>query len=98
MEMTNINMAALRSIGMLLQCSGWIGVLVESKIASSSSAEFYLSASVVPHMHMLHRIIGSGQQRTYRTVPHRLLIHKHISASRTGVTTKSNKPSVSFLV
>ena len=42
-----IEMAALKSIGTLLQSSGWTIAIVEADIASSGTAEFVLSASSV---------------------------------------------------
>ena len=43
----NIEMAALKSIGTLLQSSGWTSAIAESDIASSGTAESVLSASSV---------------------------------------------------
>ena len=43
----HIEMAALKSIGTLLQSSGWTSVIVEAGIASSGTAESFLSASSV---------------------------------------------------
>ena len=43
----HIEMAALKSIGTLLQSSGWTSAIVEADIASSGTAESFLSASSV---------------------------------------------------
>ena len=42
-----VEMAALKSIGSLLQDSGWTSALVEARFASSGTAESYLSDSSV---------------------------------------------------
>ena len=48
-------MAALKSIGTLLHDSGWTSALVEASIASSFTAEAYLSASSVTRTRQAHQ-------------------------------------------
>ncbi|KAJ8353458.1 hypothetical protein SKAU_G00210250 [Synaphobranchus kaupii] len=52
----HIEMAALRSIGNLLQGSGWTGALVEAGVASSGTADSFLSASSVTRTRQVHQI------------------------------------------
>jgi len=52
----HIEMAALKSIGSLLQDSGWTSPLVEAGVASSGTAESYLSASSVTRTRQAHQI------------------------------------------
>ena len=49
-------MAALRSIGTLLQDSGWTGALVEAGITSSGTAESFLTASSITKTRQMHQI------------------------------------------
>ncbi len=56
----HIEMAALRSIGTLLQDSGWTGALVEAGVASSGTAESFLSASSVTRTRQMHQITASS--------------------------------------
>lgn len=43
----HVEIAALRSIGTLLQDSGWTSAIVEAEVASFGTTESYLSASSV---------------------------------------------------
>ena len=52
----HMEMAALKSIGSLLQDSGWTSALVEAGVASSGTAESYLSASSVTRARQAHQI------------------------------------------
>ena len=52
----HIEMAALRSLGTLLQSSGWTGALVKSGVASSGMAESFLSASSVTRTRHMHQV------------------------------------------
>ena len=52
----HIEMAAFKSIGTLLQDSGWTGVLVESGIVSSGTAESFLLASSVTRTRQAHQV------------------------------------------
>ena len=52
----HIEMAALRSLGTLLQDSGWTGALVEAGVASSGTAESFLSASSVTRTRQIHQV------------------------------------------
>ena len=52
----HIEMAALKYIGTLLQSSGWTGTIVVADIASSGTAESYLSASSVKRTRQMHQI------------------------------------------
>ena len=55
----HIEMAALKSIDTLLQSSGWTSAIVEADIASSGTAESYLSASSVTRIRKAHQITAS---------------------------------------
>ena len=55
----HIEMAALKSIGTLLQSSGWTSAIVEADIASSGTAESFLSASSVTRTRQAHQITAS---------------------------------------
>ena len=55
----HIEMAALKSIGTLLQSSGWTSSIVEGDIASSGTAESFLSASSVTRTRQAHQITSS---------------------------------------
>ena len=52
----HIEMAALRSLGTLLKDSGWTGALVEAGVASSGTAESFLSASSVTRTRQVHQV------------------------------------------
>jgi len=52
----HIEMAALRSLGALLQNSGWTGALVEAGVASSGTAESFLSVASVTRTRQAHQI------------------------------------------
>lgn len=52
----HIEMAALRSIGTLLQDSGWTGALVEAGVTSSGTADSFLSAASVTRTRQAHQI------------------------------------------
>ena len=55
----HIEMAALKSIGTLLQSSGWTSAIVEAGIASSGTAESFLSASSVTRTRQAHQITAT---------------------------------------
>ena len=52
----HIEMAAFRSLGTLLQNSGWTGALVEAGVASSGTADSFLSASSVTKTLHIHKV------------------------------------------
>ena len=52
----HIEMAGFRSLGTLLQSSGWTGALVEAGVASSGTAESFLSASSVTRTRQMHLV------------------------------------------
>ena len=52
----HLKMASLKYIGTLLQSSGWTSAIVEADIASSGSAESFLSASSVTRTREAHQI------------------------------------------
>ncbi len=52
----HIEMSALRSLGTLLQDSGWTVALVEAGVASSGTAESFLSASSVTRSRQMHQV------------------------------------------
>lgn len=52
----HIEMAAFKSIGSLLQESGWTGALVESGVTTPGTAESFLSASSVTRTRQIHQV------------------------------------------
>ena len=52
----HIEMAAFRSLGTLLQSSGWTGAHVEAGVASSGTADSFLSASSVTRTRHMHQV------------------------------------------
>ena len=52
----HIEMTALKSIGSMLEGSGWTGALVEADIASSGSADSFLSATNVTKTRQAHQV------------------------------------------
>lgn len=52
----HIEMAAFRSLGTLLQSSGWTGALVEAGVASSGTANSFLSTSSVTRTRHMHNV------------------------------------------
>ena len=52
----HIEMAALRSVGSLLEGSGWTSAIVEAGVASSGTAESFLSAGNVTRTRQAHQI------------------------------------------
>ena len=54
----HIEMAAFKTIGNLLKESGWIAVLTEAGIASSGTAESFLSASNVTKTRLAHQVMA----------------------------------------
>ncbi|KAJ8406047.1 hypothetical protein AAFF_G00309350 [Aldrovandia affinis] len=54
----HIEMAALKSIGTLLQDSGWTGALVEAGIASPGTADSFLTVSSITRTRQMHQITG----------------------------------------
>ena len=53
----HIEMAALKSIGTLLQDSGWTTALTESGIATAGTADSFLSASSVIRTRQMHQLV-----------------------------------------
>ena len=56
----HIEMAALKSNGTLLQDSGWKGALVEAGIATTGTADSFLSASSVTRTRQMHQVTASS--------------------------------------
>ena len=52
----HIEMTAFKSIGSLLKGSGWTSALTEARVASSGTAESFLSASSVTRTRQAHQI------------------------------------------
>lgn len=52
----HIEMAALKSVGSLLQNSGWTGALVEAGIASPGTAESFLTVSSITRTRQTHQV------------------------------------------
>ena len=55
-EGLHIEMAALKSLGTLLEDSGWTSAIVEAGLASSGTAESFLTASSVTKTRQAHQI------------------------------------------
>jgi len=53
-------LAALKSIGSLLQNSGWTGAITEAGIAPSGTAESFLTAASITNTHQMHQITAYG--------------------------------------
>ena len=66
-------MAVLKSIGTLLQKSGWTEAIVEAGIASSGTAESFLYASSVTRTRQMHQVTVSTLYKILREVIHALL-------------------------
>ena len=56
----HIEMTAFKSIGSMLEGSGWTGALVEAEIASSGSADSFLSATNVTKTRQAHQVTASS--------------------------------------
>jgi len=52
----HIEMAALRSLGTLLEGSGWISAIAEAGVASSGTAQSFLTVSSVTRTRLAHQI------------------------------------------
>ena len=52
----HIELASLRSIGTLLQDSGWTSAICEANVASSGTAESFLTASSITRTRQAHQI------------------------------------------
>lgn len=56
----HIEMAALRSLGTMLEGSGWTSAISEAGVASSGTAESFLAASSVTSTRLAHQITACG--------------------------------------
>ena len=63
----HIEMAAMTSLGTLLHGSGWTGALVEAGVASSGTAESFLSAASVTRTRQMHQVTASSLYKLLRT-------------------------------
>jgi len=63
----HIEMAALRSIGTFLQGSGWTAALGEAGVASSGSADSFLSASHVTKTRKAHQVSACSLYKLMKT-------------------------------
>ena len=61
-------MVALKSLGALLQSSGWKSAIVEGEIVSSGTAESFLSASRVTRTRKAHQITTSCLYKVLKNV------------------------------
>ena len=52
----HIELAALRSIGTILQDSGWVSALTEADVASSGTAQSFISVSSVTRARHAHQV------------------------------------------
>lgn len=66
----HIEMAALRSLGTLLQDSGWSSSIVEAGVASSGTAESFLSASSVTKTRQAHQITACSLYKLMKQAYH----------------------------
>jgi len=63
----HIEMAALRSLGTLLQGSGWTSAISEAEIASAGTANSFLSASSVTRTRYAHQVTASALYKLMKT-------------------------------
>ena len=63
----HIEIAAFSSIGNLLKGSGWTSVLTDESVASSVTAEFFLTASSVTRTHQAHQVTAASLYRLMKT-------------------------------
>ena len=63
----HIEMAAFSSIGSLLRGSGWTSVLSDAGIASSGTAESFLTASSVTRTRQAHQVTAASLYRLMKT-------------------------------
>ncbi|CAB1455649.1 unnamed protein product [Pleuronectes platessa] len=63
----HIEMAALKSKGTLLKDSGWTSCLDEAAVASSGSAESFLTASHITKSRQVHQITACSLYRLKKT-------------------------------
>ena len=59
----HIEMAALRSVGTMIQDSGWTSALAEADVASPGTAQSFLSASSVTRTRQVHQVTASSLHR-----------------------------------
>ena len=62
----HIEMAALKSLGTLLEDSGWTSAIVEAGLASSGTAESFLTASSVTKTRQAHQITACNLYKLMR--------------------------------
>ena len=62
----HIEMAALKSLGTLLEDSGWTSAIVEAGLASSGTAESFLTASSVTKTRQTHQITACNLYKLMR--------------------------------
>ncbi|KAJ8387355.1 hypothetical protein AAFF_G00157320 [Aldrovandia affinis] len=87
----HIEMAALKSIGTLLQDSGWTGALVEAGIASPGTADSFLTVSSITRTRQMHQITGCSLYKllkaaTWTTRKRQMNNPKRCLASKLGVS------------
>ena len=88
----HIEMAALRSIGTLLQDSGWTGALVEAGITSSGTAESFLTASSITKTRQMHQITACSLYiQCTITTPMKSLKMKTCLTLKLGVRIENDK-------
>ena len=59
----HIEMTAMKSIGSILEDSGWTSALVEAGVASSGTADSFLSATNVTRTRQAHQITTCRTQQ-----------------------------------
>jgi len=80
----HVEMAALKTIGDLLDGSGWTGALVQANVATPGTAESFLKASHVTRTRRAHQITASSLY---------LLLQKAYTAYVSGLEDKQNLTS-----
>ena len=63
----HIEQDALKSIGVLLQGSGWTSALVEAGIATAGTAESFLSACSISKTRQAHKITSACLYKVLKT-------------------------------
>ena len=63
----HIEMAAFRSLGSLLKDSGWTGALVEAGVASSGTADSFISVSSVTRTRQMHQVTACSLHKMLKS-------------------------------
>ena len=81
----HIEMAAFKTIGNLLDSSGWVGALVQANVASPGTADSFLRVTHVTRTRRAHQITASSLY---------LLLQKAFTGYCNGLEEEHNRPSM----